>query len=285
MVLSGATSSLDDEPYFRLFAKNESPLLSLLCTCTACSFSLFFRLKDLPPFLLYGKELYPIIQCQKISQLSDENVLLLCQILLNVELTEDNIESWQYDSYECYDDLMEFAYTTKFPIARYHDQNIYYDGYFCNTWMDLNVQQFKRYNFSSLDDEPTEQSISQVENFNIILKDNEKVNSIQEDHEAIELPQCPVILLTPQNWSADEYFKAMDINNNIDVKKYNHTGYELIKQVTGNEIFREKEITLSGENNSKLNISRSLYPSGIIAKIMRNLRAFSSSKVKMKLCE
>lgn len=296
-------SSLDDEPYFSLFAKSESPLISLLCTCTACSFSLFFRLKDLPPFLLYDKELYPIIQCQKISQLSDEHVLMLCRILLNVELTEDNLESWQYDSFECYDDLMEFAYSTKSPIARYCNQNIYYDGYFCGSWMDLNVTHFERYCFSATDEDPTQQdrsSINETTGSKQYLhqelvsdleqrsyQDFEKV-AIFEDHEIIEVvtnePMGFEEVQAPQYRSTEEKEKDLKAMEVTDVSIDN-----LIKQVNGRSIFRETIayliLILFGRVRIEMNISHFPYPSGTMrVKILVNLRAFSSCKVKMKLC-
>lgn len=291
MALPSAAPSLDDEPYFSLFAKSESPLISLICSCTACSFSLFFRLKDLPPYSIHGKELYPIIQCQKLSQLSDEHVLMLCRILLNVELTGDNLESWQYDSFECYDDLMEFAYTTKRPIARYHDHNIYYDGFF-NSWMDLNVPHFERYRFSALDEEPIEldeplKDVISINKQESKSEDFEKVTFTQEDHEiSSSIKQCEEVE-TPHDRSIIEFdIKAM---GNKDVNDYNLNSYMKIKQVTGKELFR-RTITyliliLFGKVRIEMNFSHALYPSGLTrTKILRNLRAYSSNKIKMKLC-
>lgn len=302
MVLPSSDSSLDDEPYFRLFTKSEAPLISLICPCTACSFSLFFRLSDLPPFRIQKQELYPIIQCQKASDLSDEHVLMLCQILLNVELTDDNLESWQYDSFTCYDDLMEFAYSSKFPIARYHNHVIYYDGYFDYTWMDLNVVNFERYHFSAVDGEFSMPSMLNNKVLSVKVEPNqtediEKVTITQND---CEISNEPLVISedsneltfeTPQDQSTN--INSLNATENKDVKIQDNSfnSYlHMIKQVTGSFNFQRNIIylilLLFGKKTNEYNNSHSHCPSGIrSATIVINKRAYSFNKVKMKLCQ
>lgn len=257
MAFSSKDSSLKDDPYFSIYRESEFSL-SDFCECAACSFSIFFRFHKLLPYNINKEKCYPKIQCQQLSKLNDYFVSLICQVLLNVELTDENLEDWQFNTFECHEDLMEFAETTHNAIARYEEEKIYYDMYFKDQApLDVIPQCFKRYSFN----------ITTESND---LEDSDVISAIESENNN-ESVQVDIILaeFNPQNIVVSE--------NSIDLIEDDNISPTITQVVVDNDEVNLQLDSKGNKDNLLIHqhgfVAPNVFP--VRVKILRTLLAIS----------
>lgn len=288
-----------EDPYFTLYREGTLPLISLLCNCTACTFSLQYRINNLEPFYINEQNHYPLIPCQKISKLETFDVEILCNVILNVELTASNLYDWQYDPFTLYEEsLMYFACSTHYPIAQFSNEEITYLQFFFNQPpLDVVGTNFHRYVFDtvdeladeSLNDEEERESkspdtitISESVNIKDELEDLQQVVLGQEKEQIITVSDDQV---TSAVNSVTEY--CANVNNNEFVRNVNFVRFK--RKFSGIECATLRSIIfllyLTSFIAARIRV-REVTPQANIRSVIStiSLRAYSCYRAKIKLC-